>query len=66
MIVYTGKYPETLYILLNNRNFCGVIMIYRSFFFSCTAREMFKKIWTLVWVIFLTIYNILEWKERKK
>ena len=30
---YTGKYPETLFILLNNRNFPGVTMNCSSLFF---------------------------------
>ena len=32
--VYTGKYSERLYILLNNHNFSGVTMNYPGSFFS--------------------------------
>ena len=34
IMVYTGKYQETLSILLNIRNFSGVTMNYPSSFFS--------------------------------
>ena len=34
IMAYTGKYPKTLFILLNICNFSGVIMNYPSSFLS--------------------------------
>ena len=38
--VYTGKYPESLLILRNNRNFFGVTMNYLNPFFLCNIVEI--------------------------
>ena len=38
--VYTGKYPESLLILRNNRNFFGVTMNYLNPLFLCNIVEI--------------------------
>ena len=40
--VYTGKYPETLFILLNIHNFSGFTMNYPGTFFPCTMNEFME------------------------
>ena len=39
--VYPGKYPETLFILLNIRNFYSVTMNYQSSFFPYKSKDYF-------------------------